>query len=55
MFAHNGILINGSNQTLSASGNNGNYNLITNNTIIGGTYGVFIWGAGLNNSQNVGN
>jgi hypothetical protein len=55
MFAHNGILINGSNQTLSASGNNGNYNLITNNTIIGGTYGVYIWGAGLNNAQNVGN
>jgi hypothetical protein len=55
MFAHNGILINGSNQTLSASGNNGNYNLIANNTIIGGTYGVFIWGAGLTNAENVGN
>ncbi len=55
MFAHNGILINGSNQVLSTGGNNGNYNLITNNTIIGGTYGVFIWGAGINNNQNVGN
>lgn len=55
MFAHNGILINGSNQVLSTSGNNGNYNLITNNTIIGGTYGVYLWGAGINNNQNVGN
>jgi len=55
MFAHNGILINGSNQTLSTSGNNGNYNLIANNTIIGGTYGVYIWGAGLTNAENVGN
>ncbi|MFY7965989.1 MAG: T9SS type A sorting domain-containing protein [Chitinophagaceae bacterium] len=54
VFAYNGILFNGSSTTLSASGNNGNYNLITNNTIVGGTYSIYLWGDGTG-QENIGN
>ena len=50
-----GILINGSNNTLATLGNNGNYNTITANTIIGGYYSVYLYGNSGNTTQNVSN
>src|SRR5205823_3135675 len=49
-----GILINGSATTLSVAANNGNGNLISGNTIIGGYYGIFLYGTpGSNNTGNI--
>jgi len=50
-----GILINGSQSATAGSGNNGNYNIITNNTFNGGYYAVYIYGNTTNPNQNVGN
>ena len=50
----NGILINGSSQATATSGNNGNYNLIEDNTITGGAYGIYLFGAGTS-TENIGN
>jgi gliding motility-associated-like protein len=49
-----GILINGSTNALFAAANNGNGNLISRNTIIGGYYGLFLYGTiGANNTGNI--
>lgn len=40
-----GILINGSATSTGSSGNNGNYNRITGNTINGGYYGIYLYGS----------
>lgn len=49
-----GILINGSANSLSTSGNNGNGNLVSGNTVIGGYYGIFLYGTiGSNNNGNI--
>ena len=50
---YSGIVITGSNTSLSSSGNNGNYNLITNNTVNGGYYGISAYGS--TSTYNVGN
>lgn len=50
-----GLLVNGSQSAISGSGNNGNYNIITNNTFNGGYYGVYLYGNTTNSAQNVGN
>ncbi|MBS4044176.1 MAG: right-handed parallel beta-helix repeat-containing protein, partial [Chitinophagaceae bacterium] len=50
-----GILINGSNTTTGVSGNNGNGNIIENNTITGGYYSVYLYGNSASNTQNNGN
>jgi trimeric autotransporter adhesin len=47
-----GILINGSNTTTSAAGNNGNGNLIEKNTINGGYYGIFNYGNSAGYNKN---
>jgi hypothetical protein len=47
-----GIIINGSNINIGASGNNGNYNQLINNTITGGYYGIYITGSNTDNTQN---
>jgi len=52
--SYNGIVINGSSQQTFASGNNGNYNLITGNYINGGGYGIYVYGAGAS-FENTGN
>jgi parallel beta-helix repeat protein len=39
-----GILINGAGNSTAVAGNNGNYNLITGNTITGGYYGLYAYG-----------
>jgi len=50
-----GIVINGSFKSQASSGNNGNYNSIIDNTIIGGNYGIYLFGtqyaAGQNNNN----
>lgn len=43
-YAYNGIMFNGSPTGTFVSGSNGSYNLITNNKISGGNYGVFVYG-----------
>ena len=50
-----GIVINGSLTTTGTSGNNGNYNVIMNNTIIGGYYGVYMYGSSTAGAQNLAN
>jgi parallel beta-helix repeat protein len=40
-----GIMLNGSATALSSSGNNGNGNLLENNTITGGYYGLYVYGS----------
>jgi hypothetical protein len=50
-----GILINGSATAVTASGNNGNNNIITNNTINGGNTGIYLYGSTTNSTQNVNN
>ncbi|THU40431.1 T9SS type B sorting domain-containing protein [Niastella caeni] len=42
---YSGILINGSATSTFITGNNGNGNLISGNTIIGGYYGIFLYGS----------
>ena len=53
--AYFGIIFNGSSQTTSVSGNNGNYNLIIGNTINGGNNGIYLWGAGALANENIEN
>ncbi len=49
-----GIVINGSASGTAVSGNNGNRNLIHNNTITGGYYGIYLYGASATpNKQNI--
>jgi trimeric autotransporter adhesin len=50
-----GIFINGSSVSLATSGNNGNYNSIVNNLIVGGYYGVYLYGNSSSNTQNINN
>ena len=50
-----GILFNGSMTALSSAGNNGNYNTITNNTIIGGNYSIYMYGTSGSTTQNLNN
>ena len=50
-----GIVINGSLTTTATSGNNGNYNMIMNNTIVGGYYGVYMYGSSTAGAQNLAN
>jgi hypothetical protein len=47
-----GIIINGSNLYSGTYGNNGNYNQLINNSIMGGYYGVYMTGSYTNNTQN---
>jgi hypothetical protein len=47
-----GIAINGSTTAASSAGNNGNGNLIENNTIIGGYYGIYLYGSSTLTSNN---
>ncbi len=42
---YGGIVISGSATSLSSAGNNGNYNLITGNTVTGGYYGISAYGS----------
>jgi hypothetical protein len=50
-----GIAINGSATATSSSGNNGNENIITDNTIIGGYYGVYLYGSSSLSTVNINN
>lgn len=55
---YSGVVISGSPGSATTSGAAGNYNTITNNTIIGGYYGISAYGASadsLNGNQYVGN
>ncbi len=54
LASYNCILFNGSTQATATSGNNGSYNLIENNTISGGGYGIYMFGSGIA-TENVGN
>jgi hypothetical protein len=47
-----GILINGSVSSTSSSGNNGNGNIVSGNTINGGYYGIFNYGSTAPYNQN---
>jgi hypothetical protein len=47
-----GIVINGSTTGTASAGNNGNGNLIENNTIIGGYYGMYLYGSSTLNTNN---
>jgi hypothetical protein len=47
-----GIVINGSFKSTASSGNNGNYNSIIDNTIIGGNYGIYLFGTQFASGQN---
>lgn len=42
---YSGILINGSATATAGTGNNGNHNIIENNKIIGGYYGIYAYGS----------
>ncbi len=48
-----GIVLNNSFKGTGSSGNNGNYNTITDNTIIGGNYGIYLFGTQFTSGQNV--
>ncbi|MFY7883885.1 MAG: T9SS type A sorting domain-containing protein [Dolichospermum sp.] len=50
-----GLVINGAANGLQTSGDNGNYNSITNNTFNGGLYGVYLYGNSSSTTQNNGN
>ena len=50
-----GILIAGSLTNTGAYGNNGNYNLITDNTVIGGYQSIYIFGNPSSTTQNIHN
>lgn len=50
-----GIVINGSATATATSGNNGNYNTITGNTIKGGYYCVYLYGSTTSSLQNLNN
>ena len=52
---YGGIFINGSATAVATSGNNGSQNLISNNTINGGYYGIYLYGSTTNATQNTGN
>jgi hypothetical protein len=52
---YGGIFINGLNNQVDVSGNNGNYNNIIGNTINGGYYGIYLYGSTTNNTLNNGN
>jgi len=47
-----GIVMNGGTSSLGQSGNNGNNNLIENNKVIGGYYGIYLFGNSTNSTQN---
>ncbi len=50
-----GILINGSNTAIAVSGNNGNGNTFSYNSVSGGSYGFYLYGNTTNTTQNIGN
>lgn len=54
-ISHMGIYINGSGSSTSVAGNNGNGNLITGNTVIGGYYGISMYGGGVAGDPNYNN
>ncbi|MFY7886933.1 MAG: hypothetical protein ACOVOV_19025, partial [Dolichospermum sp.] len=49
------VVINGVANTTDTSGNNGNYNLFENNSLLNGYYGFYVYGNSASNTQNVGN
>lgn len=53
-FNYNGIVFNGSNKTLAMAGSNGSYNTIENNSIVGGSNSIYMFGNSTSN-QNIGN
>ncbi|MBS4042788.1 MAG: hypothetical protein KGZ59_03130, partial [Chitinophagaceae bacterium] len=49
---YSGIIINGSATGTASQGNNGNGNLIEKNKIVGGYYGVYMYGSSSSNNEN---
>lgn len=50
------VVINGANNSIATSGNNGNNNIFERNTILSGVYGFYLYGNATNGStQNIGN